>query len=76
MLNRVVLMGRVASEIELRTTAGGTPCATFRIAVDRNYQRNGERKADFISIVVWRNTAEFVSKYFGKGQMIVLEGSL
>jgi len=77
MLNRVILMGRLVSDPELKTTNSGISVTSFRIAVDRSYVRAGEeRKADFIDIVAWRNTAEFVCRYFGKGAMIALEGQL
>lgn len=77
MLNRVVLMGRLVADPELRHTASNIAVTTFRIAVDRNYTPKGaERQTDFISIVTWRNTAEFVSRYFRKGQLIALEGSI
>lgn len=78
MLNRVILMGRLVADPELRQTPNGISVATFRIAVDRNYQAkgSGERQADFISCVAWRQTGEFISRYFQKGRMIALEGSL
>ena len=77
MLNRVVLMGRLVADPELRHTANNIAVTTFRIAVDRNYTpKGGERQTDFISIVTWRNTAEFVSRYFRKGQLVALEGSI
>ena len=78
MLNRVILMGRLVADPELRQTTSGISVATFRIAVDRNYQAKGsaERQADFIPCVAWRQTAEFISRYFSKGRMIALEGSL
>ena len=77
MLNRVVLMGRLVADPELRHTANNIAVTTFRIAVDRSYTpKGGERQADFISIVTWRNTAEFVSRYFRKGQLVALEGSI
>ena len=77
MLNRVILMGRLVSDPELKTTASGISVTSFRIAVDRNYVKQGEeRKADFIDIVCWRQTAEFVCRYFGKGSMIAVEGQL
>lgn len=77
MLNRAVLMGRLTADPELRTTPNGVSVATFRIAVDRNYTpKGGEHQTDFISIVTWRNTAEFVSRYFRKGQLVALEGSI
>ena len=77
MLNRVVLMGRLVADPELRHTAQNVAVTTFRIAVDRNYTPKGaERQTDFINIVTWRGTAEFVSRYFHKGQLIALEGSI
>ena len=77
MLNKVILMGRLTADPELRQTPSGVYVATFRIAVDRSYSgRNGEKQTDFLDVVAWRNTAEFVSRYFTKGQMIVVEGSL
>lgn len=77
MLNRVILMGRLVADPELKTTASGVSVCSFRIAVDRNYVKQGEeRKADFIDIVCWRQTAEFVCRYFGKGAMIAVEGQL
>ncbi len=77
MLNRVILMGRLVADPELKTTPSGVSVTSFRIAVDRNYVKSGEeRKADFIDIVCWRSTAEFVCRYFGKGSLIALEGQL
>ena len=77
MLNVVALMGRLVYDPELKTTQNGTNMCSFRIAVDRSFTRQGEeRKADFIDITAWRQTAEFVSKYFQKGSMIAIEGSL
>ncbi len=77
MLNKVILMGRLVRDPELRTTPTGANVCTFSIAVDRGYVRQGEeRQADFISIVAWRSTAEFVSKYFVKGQMIAVVGRI
>lgn len=77
MLNVVVLMGRLVADPELRHTTSGIATCSFRIAVDRNFVRAGEeRKADFIDIVVWRQTAEFVCKYFRKGNLIAVEGSI
>ena len=77
MLNRVILMGRLVSDPELKTTPTGASVTNFRIAVDRSYVTQGEeRKADFIDIVCWRQTAEFVCRYFGKGAMIAVEGQL
>lgn len=77
MLNRVILMGRLTADPELKTTGSGISVTSFSIAVDRSYVKQGEeRKADFINIVCWRQTAEFVCRYFGKGSMIALEGQL
>lgn len=77
MLNRVILMGRLTGDPELKTTPNGVSVTSFTLAVDRNYAKKGEeRKADFISIVCWRQTAEFVCRYFGKGAMIALEGQI
>ena len=78
MLNRVILMGRLTADPELRQTGSGISVATFRVAVDRNYQAKGsaERQADFIPCVAWRQTAEFISKFFSKGRMIVVAGRL
>lgn len=77
MLNVVALMGRLVYDPELKTTQNGTNVCSFRIAVDRSFARKGEeRKVDFIDVTAWRQTAEFVSKYFQKGSMIAIEGSL
>ena len=77
MLNVVAIMGRLVADPELRTTQSGVNTCTFRIACDRNFARQGEqRQADFITIVAWRQQAEFVCKYFQKGSMIAIEGSL
>lgn len=77
MINRVVLMGRLVSDPELKTTQTGTNVTTFRIAVDRNYVKAGEeRQADFFDIVAWRYTADFVCKHFRKGSLIAIDGSL
>ena len=77
MLNRVILMGRLTAIPELKTTQSGNSVTSFSVAVDRNYVKQGEeRKADFINCVAWRNTAEFICRYFGKGSMIAVEGQL
>ena len=77
MINCAVLMGRLVGDPELRTTTNGTSVTSFRIAVDRNFVRQGEeRPADFIDIVAWRQTAEFVTRYFHKGSMIAVQGSI
>lgn len=78
MLNKCFLMGRLGSDPELRHTQNGTPVASFRIAVDRDFRdkNSGERVTDWIDVVAWRQTAEFVSHYFRKGRMAVVEGRL
>ena len=78
MLNHIVIMGRLTRDPELRRTGNGIAVASFRVAVDRDYvpKDGGERKADFIDCVAWRQTGEFISKYFTKGRMIVAEGRL
>ena len=78
MLNHITLMGRLVRDPELRRTGSGVAVASFRIAVDRDYapKDGGERKADFIDCVAWRQTGEFISKYFAKGRMIVVDGRL
>lgn len=75
MLNNIIVMGRLTREPDLRTTQSGTAVTSFTLAVDRDFQR-GEDKTDFIDCVAWRHTAEFVSKYFHKGQMAVVSGRL
>lgn len=76
MLNNVTLMGRLVADPELRTTNSGKSVATFRIAVDRSYSKDGNKQADFITIVAWESTANFVEKYFHKGDMIGIEGRI
>lgn len=77
MLNKVILMGRITRDLELRQTPQGTSVLTFTVAVDRSFVRQGEeRQADFITCVAWRQTAEFISRYFGKGRMIAIVGNL
>ena len=78
MLNRIVLMGRLTKNPELRHTQSGTPVASFSLAVDRDFKdkQTGEKATDFIDIVAWRQTAEFVSRFFTKGRMAVGEGRL
>ena len=75
MINSVVLMGRLTAEPELRSTQSGTSLTRFTIAVNR-YSKDGENKTDFIDVTAWRKTAEFVSRYFHKGSMIALQGSI
>ncbi|MEE1153640.1 MAG: single-stranded DNA-binding protein [Acutalibacteraceae bacterium] len=77
MLNNVILMGRLVAEPELRTTASGVSVCSFTVAVERSYVKQGEeRQADFIDCVAWRQSAEFLTRYFAKGQLVALEGSL
>ena len=78
MLNHIVIMGRLARDPELRRTQSGVPVASFRLAVDRDFKdkNTGERGTDWIDVVAWRATGEFVSRYFTKGRMAVVEGRL
>ena len=78
MLNHITIMGRLVRDPELRRTGSGVAVASFRVAVDRDFvsKDGGERKADFIDCVAWRQTGEFISKYFAKGRMIVVDGRL
>lgn len=77
MLNRIIVMGRMTRDPELRRTNSGTAVTSFSLAVDRDFKsQSGEKETDFIDVVAWRNTAEFVSKYFSKGRMAVVEGRL
>jgi len=77
MLNKIVIMGRLTRDPELRRTQNGTAVTSFSLAVDRDFKsQNGEKETDFIDVVAWRGTAEFVSKYFSKGRMAVVEGRL
>lgn len=78
MLNKIFLMGRLTRDPELRRTQGGTPVASFTLAVDRDFKdkSSGERATDFIDCVAWRQTGEFAHKYFSKGRMAVVEGRL
>ena len=78
MLNHITIMGRMVRDPELRHTQSGTAVASFSLAVDRDFRNrdSGEKGVDFIDVVAWRNTAEFVSKYFTKGRMAVVEGRL
>ena len=78
MLNHITIMGRLTQDPELRRTGSGVAVATFPLAVERDFSgtAGGERETDFIDVVAWRNTAEFVSKYFAKGRMAVVSGRL
>ena len=78
MLNRIIIMGRLTRDPELRHTQSGTAVASFTLAVDRDFKnkQSGEKETDFIDVVAWRQTGEFVSRYFTKGRMAVVEGRL
>ena len=77
MLNKVVIMGRFTKDPELRRTGSGTAVTSFSLACDRDFKsQSGDKETDFIEFVAWKNTAEFVSKYFSKGRMAVVEGRL
>ena len=77
MLNKTILMGRLTRDPEMRSTQSGTPVVSFTLAVDRDFSPKGEEKqTDFIDIVAWRGTAEFVSKWFRKGQLVAVAGRL
>jgi len=77
MLNRVILIGRLANDPELKYTPSGVPVSTFRLAVNRPFaNQQGEREADFIDIVAWRQSAEFAANYLGRGHLIAVEGRL
>ncbi|MBR2088251.1 MAG: single-stranded DNA-binding protein [Oscillospiraceae bacterium] len=76
MFNRIILMGRLTKDPELRTTQSGVPMCRFSIAVDRSYSKGQEKQTDFFDITAWRQTAEFVSKWFSKGKCILIEGKL
>ena len=76
MLNCVTLIGRLTADPELRTTTSGKSVANFSIAVDRSYSKSGNKETDFINIVAWENQANFISRYFTKGSMIAIQGSI
>lgn len=76
MFNRIILMGRLTKDPELKTTQSGVTMCRFSIAVDRAYSKGQEKQTDFFDITAWRQTAEFVSKYFSKGKCILIEGKL
>lgn len=75
-MNKVILIGRLCADPEFRQTTSGTPVCRIRIAVDRPKQKDQEQQADFVNCTAWRNTAEFISRYFTKGKKIIVEGSL
>ena len=77
MLNRIIIIGRMTRDPELRRTQSGNAVTSFSLAVERDMKnQNGEKETDFIDVVAWKNTAEFVSRYFSKGRMVVVEGRL
>lgn len=77
MINNAVIMGRICEDLELRTTTSGISVTSFTVAVDRRFQKQGEEKqTDFLTVVCWESTAEFVSRYFHKGSMIAVQGSI
>ena len=77
MYNKAIIMGRIVNDLELKTTPQGASVLAFSVAVDRRYQVKGEeKKTDFFNVVAWRNEAEFISRYFSKGRMILIEGEL
>lgn len=77
MLNKIIIMGRLTRDPEMRRTASGTAVTSFTLAVDRDMKnQDGSRDTDFIDVVAWKNTAEFVTKFFSKGRMAVVSGSL
>ena len=75
-MNKATLIGRLAADPELRQTTSGIPNCRFSVAVNRPYQKDKERQADFIRCIAWRSNAEFISRYFSKGKMIIVEGAL
>lgn len=77
MYNKVIMMGRIANDLELKTTPNGHSVCTFRIAVDRRFKtQDGERQTDFFNVAAWGKTAEMVTKWFSKGKMILVEGEM
>lgn len=77
MYNKVIMMGRIANDLELKTTPNGNSVCSFRIAVDRRFKtQDGERQTDFFNVVAWSKTAEMVVKWFSKGRMILIEGEM
>ena len=75
-MNKVILMGRLTKEPEMRQTPQGVAVCSFSLAVNRRFAKEGQQNADFLNCVAWRNTAEFIAKYFGKGSMISVVGNL
>lgn len=75
-LNKAIIMGHITQDLELKQTPSGIAVLSFTVAVDRNYSKGEEKQSDFISCVAWKERAEFISRYFGKGRMIAIEGQL
>lgn len=76
MLNRVILMGRLTNEPDYKQTQSGTSYARFTMAVERDYSKDGNRETDFLDVLAWRSTADFVSNYFHKGQLVAVQGRI
>lgn len=76
MLNNAVIMGRICNDLELRKTPSGVSVTRFTVAVDRAYKQGDERKTDFINVIAWRGTAEFICRNFNKGKMITVKGAI
>ena len=76
MLNKFIAMGRLTADPEYKITSSGAPVVSFTLAVERNYAQGGEKKTDFVNCVAWRNTADFISKYFSKGRLMAIESEL
>lgn len=76
MLNKFIAMGRLVADPEYKVTPQGTAVSTFTLAVERNYAQGGEKKTDFVNCVAWRGTADFISKYFSKGRLMMIESEL
>lgn len=76
-LNKIIVMGRIVNDIELKKTQSGVEVCSFKVACDRDFKSaDGKKECDFIPVVAWRNTASFLAKYFGKGRMVVVDGKL
>lgn len=76
-LNKIIVMGRIVNDIELKKTQSGVEVCSFKVACDRDFKSaDGNKECDFIPVVAWRNTASFLAKYFGKGRMVVVDGKL